>query len=197
MGQAGFGVLLALVETFVRDVRIFEVVEVGQGALEASFGSGSVTLHEGESAEGGFGPEGGVGFRFVETVFDTVAGSYAAPEEPLGQGEVVDEIARGVGGGVVFGKEGVVEGVEFGGVFSGDEEFLGGASVGGGVIRGDFLALRGVGAAVMVGGLVVGLRRGGLYFGDRRGELLWLLFGCGWLVGFRRFWHWREVAFFA
>src|SRR5580700_2608996 len=132
--EAGFEILLALFAVGLRELGVLEVFEIAVGALEGAFGGGAVALHVGEGGERGGGPEGGVGLSFIEGVFGGVLCADAAPEEPLGVSEVLDQGTGGGSFGVEFGEE---AGEEIGEVFlalAGDDEFLGSAAVGGGVV---------------------------------------------------------------
>src|SRR5580704_492525 len=112
--EAGFEVLLTELTIGLRELGVLEVFEIAERALESAFGGGAVALHVGEGVERGGGPEGGVGLSFVEGVFGGVLGADAAPEEPLGVGEVLDQGTSGGRFGVEFGEE---AGEEIGEVF--------------------------------------------------------------------------------
>src|SRR5580658_736562 len=70
----------------------------------------------------------------LERVFGGVLGSDAAPEEPLGVSEILDQGTGGGSFGVEFGEEAGEEISEVFLALAGDDEFLGSAAVGGGVI---------------------------------------------------------------
>src|SRR5580658_660165 len=135
-GEAGFEILLAEVAVYLRELGVLEVIEIVEGTLKGAFGGGAVALDVSEAVEGSVGPEGRVGLSFVEGVFGGVLGANAAPEEPLGVSEVLDEQAGGGGFGGVFGEEASEEIGEVFLPFAGDDEFLRSAAVGGGVIGG-------------------------------------------------------------
>src|SRR5580700_1093098 len=132
--EAGFEVLLALFAVGLRELGGLEMFEIAESTLEGAFSGGAVTLHVGEGVERGGGPEGGVGLGFVEGVLGGVLGADAAPQEPLGVSEVFDQGARRGSFGVEFGEEAGEEISEVFLALAGDDEFLGSAAVGGGVI---------------------------------------------------------------
>ena len=97
--------------------------EVGEGSVPAAFGGGGVAeepFHhcQGEGVVGHEGPFEGFGLVFP-----------GALEPPPADGEVFDEQGFGLADRLVFGDEAGTEGVERGGIFVFNDEFLGGESV--------------------------------------------------------------------
>ena len=85
-------------------------------------------------------PLRGISLRGIESGFDRVEGALPAPEEPAGERQVFDKVARFGRFGRVFFEQVVQERIEVFLARAGDDQFFGGAAMRQGVAAGDFLA---------------------------------------------------------
>ena len=138
LGLSGWGYRLRFRWVCLRNeaTLALEIGEGLEGFVEAAFGGGHGALNNRQDGEAGFEVVGrhGAGFELAH-----------AAQTPVVFGQFVYQNVFGGGGGLVFAAEVRAEGVEFGGIFAGQDELLGVETVLEGVLAGGGFALGGAG----------------------------------------------------
>ena len=142
---------------------LLKLAQGGQGFVEAALGGGHSALNDGKSGE--------ALMQFFDRAGPHRAGLEHphAAETPVMFGELVDQDVFGGTGGLVFAAEVVAEGIEFGGVFTGQNELFGVEPVLEGIAAGSRFAFGGPGTGRELGILPVDFGADRRSYGSLRG----------------------------